>query len=163
MISLLLAMDKNHVIGYQNDMPWHLPKDLKFFRETTTGHTVIMGRKTYESIGKPLPNRKNIVLTRSETNFPEGVEVMNDIEAIYELNAQQPDEEIFIIGGGKIYEQVMPHADRMYITEIDAAFDGDTFFPKFSEKEWTLTNKVKGEKNEKNPYDYYFLQYDRKR
>src|SRR5690625_2459203 len=143
MLSLIVAMGANNVIGYENDMPWHLPKDLKFFRETTTGHTVIMGRKTYESIGKPLPNRKNIVLTRSETNFPEGVEVMNDIKAIYELNAQQPYEEIFIIVCGKSYKQVMPLADRMYITEIYYTFDVDTFFSKFSEKEWTLTNKLK--------------------
>lgn len=162
MISLLLAMDRNRVIGNKNDLPWHLPKDLKFFKELTSGQTIIMGRKTYESIGKPLPNRRNIVLTR-QTLQVEGIEVINDLDELYKWNKEHPKEEYFVIGGGNIFEQVLPHADRMYITTIDESFDGDTYFPKFSEEEWILTSQEKGEKDEKNPYDYYFLQYDRKK
>ena len=162
MISLLVAMDKNRVIGFENDLPWHLPKDLKFFKEKTTGNTIIMGRMTYESIGKALPNRRNIVLTRKDGKYPEGVEVINDIELINKWNKEKPNDEFFVIGGGKLFEQVLPYADRMYITEIDESFKGDIHFPKFSEADWSITTKTKGEKNENNPYDYYFLQYDRK-
>lgn len=162
MISFLVAMDKNHVIGYKNDLPWSLPLDLKFFREVTTGHTIIMGRKTFDAIGRVLPERENIVITRQDKDFPEGVQVINDVETIYEWNRDQPDKELFVIGGGHIFEQTFPHADRMYITLIDHEFDGDTYFPPFNEDEWTLTHKEKGIKNEENPYDYYFLQYDRK-
>ena len=162
MISLLAAMDRNNVIGYNNDMPWHLPNDLKYFKETTTNQTIIMGRKTYESIGRALPNRRNIVLTRSQNNFPDDIEVINDLEDIRKLSDAQPDEEFFVIGGGHLYKQVLPFADKLYITEIDAAFKGDTYFPKFSSDNWEQISKVKGEKNEKNHYDYYFVVYERK-
>lgn len=162
LISLLVAMDQNRVIGVNNQLPWHLPKDLKFFKEKTTGNTIIMGRKTFESIGKPLPNRRNVVITRSNRKFPDGLEVKKDLSVIYEWNHNQPDVEFFVIGGANIFQQVLPYADRMYITLIEDRFQGDTFFPTFDEKEWELTSKVKGEKDEKNPYDYYFLQYDRK-
>jgi len=156
-------MDKNHVISFENDMPWHLPNDLKFFKEKTTGNIMIMGRKTYESIGRVLPNRRNIVLTRKLIDFPEGIETINDLKTIYQWNEKNPDKEYFVIGGGNIFKQALPYADRMYITWIDEAFDGDTFFPDFSEDEWELTDKIVGEKNEKNPYNYYFLQYDRRK
>lgn len=162
MISLLVAMDQNHVIGYENDMPWHLPSDLKYFKEKTTGQTMIMGRKTFDSIGRALPNRRNVVLTRGKTDFPEGVEVVNDINFIHTWEQENPDQELFVIGGGYLFEQVLPYADRMYITEIDQTFPGDTYFPTFQSEDWILTSKVKGEKNDNNPYDYYFLQYDRK-
>ncbi|MUK87317.1 dihydrofolate reductase [Ornithinibacillus sp. L9] len=162
MISLLLAMDRNRVIGANNDLPWHLPNDLKFFKEVTTGNTIIMGRKTFESIGRALPNRRNVVLSQKHTSFPEGVEVIRDVNTIIEWNKDNPEEEYFVIGGGALFEQVLPYADRMYITKIDESFDGDVLFPNFSEDEWTLTSEVKGDKNDKNPYDYYFLQYDRK-
>lgn len=162
MISLLVAMDKNKTIGRNNDLPWRLPNDLKFFKEKSTGNTIIMGRKTYESMGAPLPNRKNVVLTKKQMDFPDEVEVIDDVDTIYEWNKTNPEKELFVIGGANIFEQVLPHADRMYITWIDEAFDGDTFFPSYSASDWELTSKEKGEKNEKNPYDYYFLQYDRK-
>lgn len=162
MISLLVAMDRNHVIGFENGMPWHLPSDLKFFKEKTTGNTMVMGRKTYDSIGRVLPNRRNIVLTRKQSGFPEGIEVISNLKVVQQWNTENPGEEFFVIGGGDIFEQVLSYADRMYITWIDEAFDGDTYFPNFSDTEWKLTKKEKGEKNEKNPYDYYFLQYDRK-
>lgn len=162
MISLLVAMDRNHVIGFEKGMPWHLPRDLSFFKEKTTGNTMIMGRKTYDSIGRVLPNRRNIVLTRKQSNFPEGIEIIDNLKVLQQWNTENPEEEYFVIGGGNIFEQVLNYADRMYITWIDEAFDGDTYFPDFPETEWELTKKDKGEKNEKNPYDYYFLQYDRK-
>ncbi|MFD1849485.1 dihydrofolate reductase [Oceanobacillus bengalensis] len=162
MISLLVAMDRNRVIGLKNDLPWYLPRDLKFFKEKTTGHTIIMGRKTFDSIGKALPNRKNIVITRNKKDFPDGVEVINDIEAVIERNKMNPDEELFVIGGATIFEQIIDVSDRMYITWIDEEFAGDTYFPSFREEDWVETSSIKGEKDEKNPYDYYFLQFDRK-
>jgi dihydrofolate reductase len=162
MISLLVAMDRNHVIGLNNGMPWHLPKDLRFFKEKTTGNTIIMGRKTYNSMGGALPNRENVVLTRSQTEFPENVKVINNLETVIEWNTANPEKEYFIIGGGNIFNQVIDIADRMYITRIDHSFSGDTYFPTYSEDNWHLTSNVKGEKNKTNPYDYYFLQYDRK-
>ncbi|MBU5466638.1 dihydrofolate reductase [Virgibacillus sp. MSJ-26] len=162
MISLLVAMDQNRVIGLNNDMPWHLPKDLKFFKQKTVGHTIVMGRKTFNSIGRVLPNRKHVILTRNKNvTFPEGVEVIYDISGIKDLDNNHPNDELFVIGGGKVFEQVLPIADRMYVTLIDETFEGDVYFPNFSEEEWTLTSKVAGEKDEKNPYDYFFLQYDR--
>lgn len=163
MISLLVAMDTNHVIGFEDDMPWHLPNDLKYFKEKTTGNTIVMGRKTFDSIGKALPNRRNVVLTREQTDFPEGVEVINDINFIRTWEKENPGEELFVIGGGHLFEQVLPYADRMYITEIDETFPGDTYFPTFQAEDWVLTSKTTGEKNDKNPYNYYFLQYDRKK
>ncbi|MFC3038889.1 dihydrofolate reductase [Virgibacillus xinjiangensis] len=161
MISLLVAMDRNHVIGHNNDLPWHLPKDLRFFKETSTGKTIIMGRKTFESIGKVLPNRTNVVVSRKGGDFPQGVEVISDLSVIKKWNEERPDEEFIIIGGGRIFEQAMDYVDRMYITFIDEVFEGDTFFPAFNKNEWRLTSKVKGDKDQKNPYHYYFLQYDR--
>jgi dihydrofolate reductase len=156
-------MDKNHVIGLNTRLPWRLPRDLRFFKEKTTHQTIIMGRKTFDSIGKPLPNRKNIVLSRSGGDFPPEIEVVSDINKILEWNQADPEKEYFVIGGAKIYEQMLPFADRMYITWIDHAFQGDTYFPQFSEAEWELTAKEREEKDEKNPYDFYFLQYDRKK
>lgn len=162
MISFMLAMDRNRVIGLNNDLPWHLPKDFRFFKERTSGHTVIMGRKTYDSLDGALPNRKNVVVTRKNMTFPEDVEIITDLKKIPEWNKSNPNEELFVIGGGNIFEQVLPYADRMYITFIDETFDGDAFFPEFNEEEWNITSREKGEKDDKNPYDYYFLQYDRK-
>ena len=162
MISLLFAASRNNVIGYQNGMPWHLPQDLKFFKEKTTGNTIIMGRKTLESMNGPLPKRRNVVLTRNKDFALDGVEIIHDLSDVEHWNTAHPEEEYFIIGGGEIYEQALPVADRMYITRIDEEFPGDTFAPDFDEAAWELTEKEKGIKNEKNPYDYYFLQYDRK-
>lgn len=162
MISLLLAMDKNRVIGLNNGLPWHLPKDLRFFKEKTINQTVIMGRKTYESIGKPLPNRRNVILTKTKRDFPKDIEVIHHLQTVLQWNEKHPEQEYFIIGGAHVFEQILPNADRMYITWIDHSFKGDTYFPSFSEQDWGLTSKVKGEKDDKNPYDYYFLQYDRK-
>ncbi|HLS61684.1 MAG TPA: dihydrofolate reductase [Virgibacillus sp.] len=163
MISLLVAMDRNRVIGFENEMPWHLPKDLAYFKEKTIGNSIIMGRKTFDSIGRVLPKRNNIVLTRSKDEFPEGVTVINDVELIQQWAAAYPDEEYFVIGGGDLFEQILPYADRMYITEIDEAFKGDTYFPEFSKTDWQLIEKTAGEKDDKNTYDYAYLQYDRRK
>lgn len=161
MISLLVAMDRNNVIGFENDMPWHLPNDLKFFKETTTGNTIVMGRKTFESIGRVLPNRKHIVLTKSNNNFPDEVEVVQDIESIIQLS-ESNDEELFVIGGGNIFKQLLPYADKLYVTLINETFEGDVFFPNISMEEWEEVSKEKGIQDERNPYEYYFIQYVRK-
>lgn len=136
MISLIVAMDKNNVIGYKNDMPWHLPNDLKYFKKRTLGHTIIMGRKTFDSLGRVLPNRKHVVLTRGNNTFPEEVEVIHHIDEIKQYAARHVDEEVFIIGGGHIFEQALPFADRLYVTIIDETFKGDVFFPEVNMNEW---------------------------
>src|SRR5699024_528007 len=143
MLSFIVAMDQNNVIGYQNEMPWHLPKDLRFFKEKTTGHTIVMGRKTFESIGKVLTNRKHIVLTSKKNGFPE-------------------QEEVFVLGGGGIFKQLMDDVSRLYVTKISHTFEGDVFFPDIHEEEWQVTSREKGIKDDNNPYDYEFIQYDRK-
>ncbi|SHF55325.1 dihydrofolate reductase [Ornithinibacillus halophilus] len=161
MISLLVAMDRNLVIGANNDLPWHLPNDLKFFKGKTTGNTIIMGRKTFESIGRALPNRKNVVLTSNPNSLPADVEVISDVDTILKWNQENPDTEYFVIGGGMLFKEILPYADRMYITRIEEAFEGDTYFPVFSEDEWKITSNEQGVKDEKNPYSYHFIQYDR--
>jgi len=164
MLSFIVAMDKNNVIGQKdkNRMPWHLPKDLQYFKERTSGHTIVMGRKTFESLGRILPNRKHIVLTRSNHNFPEEVKVFHDFSKVITLNNQYPDEELFVIGGGSIYKQFLPYADKLYVTIIDEVFEGDVHFPTISSDEWIEISRKKGPKDERNPYDYYFTEYVRK-
>ncbi|MFE4115797.1 dihydrofolate reductase [Priestia sp. YIM B13448] len=160
MISFIFAMDKNRLIGKGNSLPWHLPADLKFFKQVTSGHPVVMGRKTHESIGKPLPGRENIILTRNISYDSEGCTVLNSISDIEDM-AKKEKEEVFIIGGAEIYKLAFPIADRLYITTIDEEFEGDTYFPEFNESEWRLVSREKGLKDEKNPYDYYFTIYER--
>lgn len=163
MISFLVAMDKNHVIGYQNDLPWSLPLDLQYFKEVTMGHTMVMGRKTFDAIGRVLPGRKSVVLTRQKNiDLPEEVDIIHDVKDIIKMHEESPDEELFIIGGGELFKLLLPEADRLYITLIDYEFKGDTYFPKFDESEWEVVKKEKGIKNEENPYDYYFMLYERK-
>lgn len=160
MLSLIVAFDRNRTIGKDNQMPWHLPADLSFFKKTTIGNTIIMGRNTFASIGKPLPGRKSIVLTRQSDFKHEGVEVLNNIESLQKY--QKQEEEYFIIGGEEIFKQTMPLIDKMYITFIDDTFDGDTYFPEVKESGWELVSEEKGKKDDKNPYDYYFRTYLRK-
>ncbi|WP_407272781.1 dihydrofolate reductase [Radiobacillus sp. PE A8.2] len=161
MISLLFAMDRNRVIGYQNGLPWRLPNDLKFFKDLTTSNKIIMGRKTFESMNGPLPNRDNIVLTRDDFFACDDCQIVHSLDEIVKWSEQNPSEEYFVIGGGHIFEQILPYADRMYMTQIDEAFPGDTYFPQFDESEWKQTKNEKGVKDETNPYDYYFITYDR--
>ncbi|WP_027409773.1 type 3 dihydrofolate reductase [Anoxybacteroides tepidamans] len=162
MISLIVAMDQNRIIGKDNKLPWHLPADLAYFKRVTMGHPIVMGRKTFESIGRPLPGRDNIVLTRNRSFQPEGCIVIHSIDDIQKMAAERNDE-IFVIGGAELFEAVLPVADRLYITKIEAQFPGDTFFPPFQEADWCLVSSEKGPKDEKNPYDYAFLVYERKR
>ena len=161
MISFIVAMDQNRVIGKDNQLPWHLPEDLKFFKRVTMGHPIAMGRKTHESIGRVLPGRENIVITRQTGYQSKGCTVFYSIDEFVRDN-QNKQEEIFVIGGAEIFHETFPFADRLYITYIDEVFAGDTFFPSFNLEDWVLTSVEKGLKDEKNPYDYEFRIYDRK-
>lgn len=162
MISLIAAMGNNRAIGFDQDMPWNLPKDLAYFKQVTTGHTIVMGRKTFESIGRPLPNRKNIVLTRQKNiHLPEEVTIISSFDELLDIHKRAASEEIFIIGGGELYKQALPYAERLYITEINEDFEGDTFFPAFSKKDWKIVSEIPGVRDRENPYDYKFLTYER--
>lgn len=162
MLSIIAAISDNNIIGKDNKLIWHLPEDLKRFKELTTGHTIIMGRKTFESLGRVLPNRKHIILTR-DTSYQvdnENVEIVNDIERLEEYI--NPEEENFVIGGAIIYRQLMSKVDKMYITRIHEKFEGDAYFPVINEEEWKETERYQGIKDEKNIYDYEFIIYARK-
>ncbi len=138
-IALIAAMDKNRVIGHKNALPWHLPEDLKYFKRITSGKTVVMGRKTFESMNqKPLPNRRNIVLTQNPTFIASGCEVLNSVDSVCQLDTG--NDEIMIIGGAAIYAAFLPLASRLYLNFIEKTYQGDTFFPKFDEKEWTVVS-----------------------
>lgn len=162
MLSIIVAISDNNVIGKDNNLIWHLPEDLKRFKELTTGHTIIMGRKTFESLGRVLPNRKHIVLTRDKSYQVdnENVEIVNDIERLEEYI--NPEEENFVIGGAIIYRQLMSKVDKLYITRIHEKFEGDAYFPVINEEEWKETERYQGIKDEKNIYDYEFITYVRK-
>lgn len=161
-ISMIFAMDQNRLIGKNNDLPWHIPDDMAYFKRTTEGHSVLMGRKTYESFGsKPLPRRQNIIMTQNRQFTADGCAVIHTVEEALKLISETKDEEFFIIGGSEIYKLFMPHADRLYITHIEAAFEGDAYFPDYNEAEWKEIRRVKGVKDEKNPYDYYYTVYER--
>lgn len=160
MLSIIVAISENNVIGKDNDLIWHLPRDLKHFKETTIGHYVIQGRKTYESYGKPLPNRTNVIITRDKDYTAEGCIVVHSLEEA--IKKAENDTEPFIIGGGKIYEQALPLVDRIYITKIHHSFDGDTYFPEINMDEWKLTDKRDFEPDEKNKYPFSILVLDRK-
>lgn len=159
MICAIVAMDRNRVIGYHNAMPWHLSADLKYFKATTMGHPIIMGRNTYESLGKPLPGRKNIVITRRPLEAPEEVIRVASIEEA--LKAAQNDGEIFIIGGQQIFEQTLNRIDKIYITRIEHEFTGDRYFPELNEQEWKVINSESHLPDEKNAYAYTFLLMER--
>ncbi|ANB58242.1 dihydrofolate reductase [Anoxybacillus sp. B7M1] len=163
MISLIVAMDHHRVIGKDNQLPWHLPADLAYFKRVTMGHPIIMGRKTFESIGRPLPGRENIIITRNHSFRPEGCTVIHSVADIQKIAAERENEEIFIIGGAELFRATLPLADRLYITKIAGQFAGDTFFPSFDEREWCLVSSQQGQKDEKNRYDFAFLVYERKR
>lgn len=162
MIALIAAMADNRVIGHSNCIPWCLPKDLKHFQQVTTGHPIIMGRKTYDSIGHPLPKRHNIVITRQVGMNIAGCDVVGSLEEALALAKEDASEQINVIGGGDIYRQALPLADRMYLTIVHGTFEGDTFFPEFSEDEWEVTAREDHEADTENPYPYTFLTYDRK-
>jgi dihydrofolate reductase len=156
-VSLIAAMANNRVIGKDNQMPWHLPADLGHFKTVTLGKPVIMGRKTYESIGRPLPGRRNIIISRNRNYKVEGCETAVSLEEAMELVNEV--EEIMIIGGGHVYSQAIPLADRLYLTFIDLDVDGDTQFPKFEHLKLTEVKREKHLKDEKNPYNYQFVDF----
>jgi dihydrofolate reductase len=162
MISFIVAMDELKAIGKNNNLPWHLPEDLKFFKKVTMGHPIAMGRKTHESIGRPLPGRENIIITRNPDFQSEGCTVFHSV-ADFVAYCRQSEEEVFVIGGAEIFKETFEFADRLYITNILHKFEGDTFFPKFDETKWELKSLTKGTKDEKNPYDYEFCLYERKK
>lgn len=162
MLSIIVAKASNNVIGKDNNLIWHLPEDLKRFKKLTTGHTIIMGRKTFESLGRILPNRKHVILCNDmQMNIEdENVEILEDI-AMLDKYINSEDEN-FIIGGATIYRLLMPYANKMYITEINQEFDGDVSFPVINKKEWEVVEVEKGLKDERNPYDYSYVTYVRK-
>ncbi|MEH7388572.1 dihydrofolate reductase [Bacillus sp. JJ1521] len=160
MISLLVAMDKNQLIGKDNDLPWRLPADLAYFKRVTMGHPIFMGRKTYDSIGRPLPGRENIIVTRDTSYEAEGCKVIHSIDDIVKMS-EETEKELFVIGGAEIFKEILRHSDRLYITEIEEEFEGDTYFPAFDKTEWKVISKEKGIKDEKNPYEYTFLVYEK--
>lgn len=157
MISLITAYDENQVIGYQNQLPWHLPNDLKHFKNLTTGKTVVMGRLTFDSIGKPLPNRKNVVLTKSSTFQADHVEIVHRLKDVLSLD------EVMVIGGASVYEQFLPYADQLFITKIHHSFKGDAYFPKWHKDDFFLVSKKKGTEDEKNLYPHTFFHYKKKK
>lgn len=161
MISLVVAVGLNNEIGFDNQLLWHLPKDLKHFRELTNGHPIIMGRKTYESIGKPLPNRTNIVVSTKNNWFEEGILIVGTIKEAIKF-AQKIDKDIFIIGGGSIYKQTIELADCIELTIVQSEFKADTFFPKIDMNIWIKTKETFFKKDEKNPYDLFFQTWERK-
>lgn len=161
MLSIVVAKAKNNIIGKDNKMIWNLPEDLKHFKKLTTDHTIIMGRKTFESLGGLLPNRKHIVFTQNP-DFKvkdENVEVVHSLLQIQELIEGQ--EEAFVIGGAMIYNFLMPYVKKMYVTEIEQEFEGDAFFPKINSEIWKETNRVKGIKDENNTLNYEFVTYEK--
>ena len=149
MLSIIVAIAKNNVIGKNNELLWNIPEDMKHFKETTTGHTVIMGKRTFESIGRPLPNRKNIVIAQKDEKFdnPNGIEIVNSLEELEKY--EQSDEECFVIGGAMIYKQLMPKCKKMYITLVDREYEGDVSFPQIDEKMWKKVSEKKGKECEK--------------
>jgi dihydrofolate reductase len=161
-ISLVVAASQNNAIGKNNQLLWHLPNDLKFFKNTTWGMVVIMGRKTYESVNKPLPGRVNIVITRQADWKAAGVVVATDLQDALKKAAETNCKEAFIIGGGEIYKWAFSIADKIYITRVHAALEGATFFPVINEAEWTLVSNEDFKKDEKHQYDYSFQLWERK-
>lgn len=158
-ITLIWAMSKNGVIGKDNQLPWRLPADLKFFKEQTTGKTMIMGRKTWESLGcKPLPNRRSVVVTTDQSYQAEGAEVVHSVE---EALKYREDGELMVIGGAALFEHFIPLADRLLVTVIDEEFAGDVYFPEFNWNDFELVNETTGVRDDKNPFDYRFLTYER--
>lgn len=152
-LSLIVAMTKNRVIGLDNQMPWHLPVDLAWFKQNTLGKPVIMGRKTFESIGKPLPKRRNIVLSRTAVAI-DGVEIVTSLEQALAL--VKDETEVMIIGGGQLFAEMIVRADRLYLTEIDTVLEGDTYFPAIDSQEWQVSFMQTHLADKKNPYNCCF-------
>lgn len=160
-LSAIAAMSENRVIGADNKLPWHLPADLHHFKKLTEGHPVLMGRHTYESIGHPLPNRCNIIITKDYTFNAPGCVVANSIDCA--LDSAAYSEHVFLIGGASLYEHLMPKVKRIYLTIVHHHFNGDKYFPELNMAEWEEVSRERHEADEKNPYAYSFIQLDRKK
>jgi len=160
LVSIIAAMDRNRLIGNNNQLPWHLPADLAHFKRVTMGKPIIMGRKTYESIGRPLPGRTNIVLTRSPDFNAEGVLIANSLQQALDYVAVE--EEVMVIGGSTIYELALPRADRLYLTYVEDSFEGDAWFPDFNLEQWSIVASEEHSADEKNSSAYRFVAYARK-
>ena len=164
-LSMIVATADNNIIGKDNDMPWHLPADLAYFKKATLGKPIIMGRKTFESIGRPLPGRRNIVISRDENYQAEGIDSVTSVEQALALvdgrDGNEGAEEIMVIGGGAIYAHCLPKADRLYVTHIKAAIDGDTQFPNYDDGSWQKVNSEVRDSDEKNVHQLDFCVYEK--
>ena len=164
-ISMIAAVATNRVIGKDNDLVWRLPDDMKYFMETTQNHFVIMGRKNYESIPhkyRPLPNRVNIIVTTQANYQAPDCVIKNTIEEALEYAEVQDEEEVFIIGGGQIYSQSLSHANKLYITEVNESFEGDTYFPQFDKDLWQEASRIHHSIDDRHLYEFDFVIYERK-
>ncbi|TNI30620.1 type 3 dihydrofolate reductase [Aeromonas veronii] len=161
-ISMIAALAKKQVIGKNNLMPWHMPADLAHFKRVTLGKPVLMGRKTFESIGRPLPGRRNLVISRNPGYQAEGIEVVSSVEAALALLAGSSVEELMVIGGGHLYAEMLPSADCLYLTRIDLAVEGDTRFPAFDDGQWQRIACESHPADEKNPHPYSFEIWQRR-
>ncbi len=161
-ISAIVAVSKGNVIGKDNGIPWYLPSDFKYFKKTTLGHNILMGRKCFESIGRPLPKRTNIVITRNPYFMASNILVFNSIEEGIEAAKANGEEELFIIGGGLIYDQTVHLWDKLYLTEVDLDVPGDVFFPEIKSEEWDQVSSEHHSPDEKNEYAYTFKVFTRK-
>ncbi len=159
-ISIIVAVAENNVIGSNNQLIWHISEDLKRFKALTTGHHVIMGRKTFESIGKPLPRRVNVVLTRDQNFKVDGCLIASTLDEA--INLCEGDDQVFIIGGGELYRLALPIAEKLYLTRIHKPFEGDVFFPEINEDEWVIESEQKGQPSENNGIQYTFVNLVRK-
>jgi dihydrofolate reductase len=157
-LALICAMAENRTIGRNNSLPWHLSEDLKYFKRTTMGNSIIMGRKTWESIGRPLPGRTNIVISRDPDYAAEGTKVVSSLDAAIKLAESisiiDGSEEAFVIGGAGLYKEALPYAERFHLTRVHGEVEGDTFLAEFNEDEWNEVSREDFEKSETNPYDY---------
>ena len=161
-LSAIFAMDENRLIGNKNQLPWRMPADLKHFKTITSGHPILMGRKTYESIGRPLPNRTNIIITRDANYQAPGCRVVTSIDQALQIAAADNKQEIFIIGGAEVYKQSLPLVNKLYITIIHHQFEGDAYFPELNRAEWQEVSCEKHEADADNIYPYQFLRWERK-
>ncbi|MDH5633889.1 MAG: dihydrofolate reductase [Gammaproteobacteria bacterium] len=161
-ISIIAAIARNGVIGRDNDLPWHLPADLAFFKKTTNGHPIILGRKNYESIGRPLPNRTNIIVTRDTSYTADGCLVAHNLDDAISLACRNEQDEIFIIGGAQVYAQALPLVSRMYLTRVHTDAIGDVFFPDFDCNDWTETWRDNHQADDRNGFDFTFVKLERK-
>jgi len=159
-ISIISAMASNRAIGIRNTLPWQLPEDLKHFKALTMGHHIVMGRKTYDSIGKPLPGRDTVIVTRNADFAVPGCLAVNSLDAA--LTVSHGDAEVFFVGGAELYRQALAIAHRIYLTEIQRVFDGDAFFPEFDKSQWIETARDKHRTEGPNGFEYHFVVYDRK-